>query len=77
MIMLTLKPRAPRSLARSRFHISAVSPRPTRSSTSQSPISAPAPAADPTYLRRWVAHQATTYNDLLKTIAAAPPRHGK
>ena len=71
MILLTLKPRAPRS----RFHISAVAPRPTRSSPSERP--APDPAADPTYLRRWVAHQATTYNDLLKTIAAAPAPHGK
>jgi len=24
------------------------------------------------YLRRWIAHQAVLYNDLLKTIASAP-----
>ena len=73
MIMLTLKPHATRSFGP--LHMSAVAPRPTRSPRSERPASAP--SADPTYLRRWVAHQATTYNDLLKTIAAAPPQPGK
>lgn len=80
MIMLTLKPRASRFRTRSRFHVSAIAARPTRSSPSKSPTSTPSPAsaaADATYLRRWVAHQATTYNDLLKTIAAAPAALGE
>ena len=73
MIVPTLKPHAIRSFVR--FQTSAVAPRPTWSLSSKKPVSAP--SADPTYLRRWVAHQATTYNELLKTIAAAPPAPGK
>ncbi len=36
----------------------------------------PTRVRDSAYLRRWVAHQAATYADLLESIAAAPSPHG-
>ena len=77
MIAFSMKSHTPRP----RFRTSAARPRPQpiRQSGLRAPAtpSDTAAPADATYLRRWIAHQATTYNNLLETIAAAPAPHGK
>ena len=37
------------------------------------PVPQPAAGSNEQYLRRWIVHQAVLYNDLLATIAGAPP----
>ena len=69
MIATRLKSRDPRT----RFQASAFSPRPSGASRSWASTT----LADSAYLTRWVAHQATTYTNLLDAIAAAPAPHEK
>ncbi len=75
-MMMTLKSRS----LRPRFQVLAEQPRPIRPAGSgilAIPADTDAPA-DSIILRRWIAHQAATYNSLLETIAAAstPASHG-